>query len=139
MKTTKSLMFLGGLVAAILLVIADAPTPIAISEYTEDHAYGMSFCADSNSLTHDEKTGIYSESIKTSDMFPECIFTETVPVYSLPPQEIIDNPEINQYTGEITGYTEQSFVDLDCLQEKCSQIVNLDQNTGHVISLWKKE
>lgn len=139
MKYLNSWIFIGILIAIFLLVIADAPTPIAISDKAEEHIYGMSFCADSNAILFDSTTSTYKETLTTSKAFPECVYTETVPVYSLPPQEIIDNPAINQFTGEITGYTEQTFVDLDCLQQYCTQIVNLDQNSGHVISIWQKE
>ncbi|MEK6953750.1 MAG: hypothetical protein AABX01_01990 [Candidatus Micrarchaeota archaeon] len=139
MKKSVIALLFGVLVVTSFITFANTPIPIAISSDTENHAYGMSFCADNNALLFDSETNTYKETVKTSEMFPQCVYTETVPVYSLPPQEIIGNPEIIQFTGEITGYTTQTFVDLDCLQQFCTQIVNLDQNTGHVISLWQKE
>ena len=139
MKKSIVAILFGGLLLATLMTFANTPLPITLSIDAENHVYGMSFCADNNAILFDSETNTYKETLKTSEMFPECVYNETVPVYSLPPQELIDNPEINSFTGEITGYTTQTFVDLDCLQSQCSQIVNLDQNTGHVISLWKKE
>src|SRR3989338_3639590 len=112
MKKSIVAILFGGLLLATLMTFANTPLPITLSIDAENHNYGMSFCADNNAILFDSETNTYKETVKTSEMFPECVYNETVPVYSLPSQEIIDKPEINQFMREITGYTTQTFVDL---------------------------
>ena len=103
--------------------------PLLVSADVEAHAFGMSFCADGNTLLYDPATGMYSESKHTSQLFPECVYVEV---------QAKNFSEVPQVEGE-SEFENVTIVNLTCLQERCSQIVNLDPDSGHVVSEWQKE